>query len=40
MIARGNPCRMYNIGAMMPWMNFTPRTFDEIISLSEHWLGE
>jgi calcineurin-like phosphoesterase family protein len=25
------PCNMYNVGAMMPWMNYTPRTIDEII---------
>lgn len=24
------PCDMYNVGAMMPWMDFTPRTFEEI----------
>ena len=27
----GKPCEMYNVGAMMPWMNFTPRTLEEII---------
>ena len=26
------PCRMYNVGAMMPWMDYTPRTLDEIIA--------
>ena len=26
----GKPCNMYNVGAMMPYMNYTPRTFDEI----------
>ena len=26
------PCFMYNVGAMMPWMNYTPRTLDEIIA--------
>ena len=25
------PCEMYNVGCMMPWMNYTPRTLDEII---------
>ena len=25
-------CRMCNVGAMMPWMNYTPRTLDEIIA--------
>ena len=24
-------CNMYNVGAMMPWVNYTPRTLDEII---------
>ena len=27
----GKPCLMYNVGAMMPWMDYTPRTLDEII---------
>ena len=25
------PCEMYNAGVMMPYMNYTPRTLDEII---------
>jgi calcineurin-like phosphoesterase family protein len=25
------PMRMYNVGCMMPWMNYTPRTLNEII---------
>lgn len=25
------PMRAYNVGCMMPWMNYTPRTLDEII---------
>ena len=25
------PCKMANVGCMMPWMNYTPRTLDEII---------
>ena len=25
------PCEMYNCGAMMPWLKYTPRTLDEII---------
>ena len=25
------PCRMFNVGAMMPWMDYTPRTYDEIV---------
>lgn len=28
-------CRMYNVGAMMPYMDYTPRTLDEIVSGSE-----
>jgi len=27
----GHKCLMYNVGAMMPWMDYTPRTLDEII---------
>ena len=26
------PCEMYNVGAMMPWMNYTPRTLDQILN--------
>ena len=26
------PCQMYNVGAMMPWMDYTPRTLDEILA--------
>lgn len=25
------PCEMYNVGAMMPYMDYTPRTLDEIL---------
>lgn len=28
----GKQCRMYNVGAMMPWINYAPRTLDEIIA--------
>lgn len=27
----GHPMNMINIGAMMPWMDYTPRTLDEIL---------
>lgn len=27
----GKPCKMYNVGAMMPYMDYTPRTLDEIL---------
>ena len=27
----GHKCLMFNVGAMMPWMNYTPRTLDQII---------
>ena len=27
----GRECRMFNVGAMMPWMDYTPRTLDEVI---------
>lgn len=29
------PCNMFNVGAMMPWMGYTPRTLDEIISTAK-----
>lgn len=25
------PCHMYNVGAMMKYMDYTPRTLEEII---------
>lgn len=28
----GHPCLMFNVGSMMPYMDFTPRTLNEIIS--------
>lgn len=31
----GKQCQMFNVGAMMPWMNYTPRTLDEIITASQ-----
>lgn len=31
------PCQMFNVGAMMPWMDYTPRTLDEILN---HASGE
>lgn len=27
-------CTAYNVGAMLPYMNYTPRTLEEIIKLS------
>ena len=30
------PCRMYNVGAMMPYMDYTPRTLDQIIEANEN----
>lgn len=29
---RDIPCNCYNVGCMMPYMNYTPRTLDEIIA--------
>lgn len=29
------PCRMYNVGAMMPFINYTPRTKEEILAAGE-----
>lgn len=30
-------CKMFNVGAMMPWMDYTPRTLDQIELLSSGW---
>lgn len=30
-------CEMYNVGAMLPYMDFTPRTLDEIIEGYRAW---
>lgn len=27
----GKPCQMYNVGAMLPYMNYTPQTLDVIL---------
>ena len=29
------PCFMYNVGVMIDYMNYTPRTLDEIISANK-----
>ena len=29
------PCLMFNVGAMLDYMNFTPRTLDEILKANE-----
>lgn len=34
------PCNMYNVGCMMPYMDYTPRTLDEIIAGYEQARGE
>lgn len=31
----GTLCRMYNVGCMMPYINYTPRTYEEIIIANE-----
>lgn len=37
MIALYNkPCEMYNVGAMIPYMGFAPRTLDEILAANKH----
>lgn len=28
----GYPCNMFNVGVMMPWMDYTPRTLDQIVA--------
>lgn len=33
----GQPCQMYNVGVMMPYMDYTPRTLDEIVEGYIKW---
>ena len=30
------PCNMFNVGCMIPYMDFTPRTLEEIIKANEN----
>lgn len=32
----GNPCNMYNVGCMTPWINYIPRTLSQILSGRKH----
>ena len=34
------PCHMYNAGAMLPYMDYTPKTLDEIIAGYTQWKGQ
>lgn len=34
----GHSCEMYNVGAMMPYMDFTPRTKQEILTASADYI--
>jgi calcineurin-like phosphoesterase family protein len=34
------PCNMYNVGVMMPYMNYRPRTLQEIIALEKLYARE
>ena len=31
----GTPCRMYNVGCMMPYIDYIPRTYEEILVAKE-----
>jgi calcineurin-like phosphoesterase family protein len=33
----GHKCNMFNVGVMMPWMDYTPRTLEQIEMLSNGW---
>lgn len=33
------PCKMFNVGAMMMYMNYTPRTLEEIVEGYNQWNG-
>ena len=30
------PCQMFNVGCMLPYMDYTPRTLDEIIQSNQN----
>lgn len=34
------PCCMFNVGVMMPWMDYTPKTFTQVIKTYNDWYGE
>ncbi len=36
----GHPCKMYNVGAMMPWMRYVPRPLDIITYDFAEWKEE
>lgn len=36
----GKPCNMINVGVMMPWMNYTPKTYTEIINAYNDYCSE
>lgn len=38
--ALDRPCQMYNVGCMMPWMDYTPRTLDEIVIGYNEWYNQ
>lgn len=38
--ALGLPCNMINVGCMMPYMNYTPRTLQEILAANPLYQGE
>lgn len=36
----GRPCKMYNIGASLPWMKYAPQTLRSIIYNCDRWRNE
>lgn len=36
----GRPCKMYNVGASLPWMKYTPRTLASIMYKCDKWRYE
>lgn len=36
LVMHAKPGQMFNVGVMMPWMDYTPRTLDEIIAANSH----
>lgn len=40
LVAKGFDAEIYNVGCMYPYMNYTPRTIEEIISGYNEWIKE
>lgn len=39
-VTEAGPGNIYNVGCMIPWMDYTPRTLDEIVARKTAWKME